>query len=137
MRREEKFAYHWLLVPGAEDTRDTSVPSFQEMAGEVLKALQEGEIFFIVQDSPKYDVTVNSGIVIAKMPDSRERKGVALIVKSGVTAEQLLEDGDASLEDLYTLHDSNRFDQGRFVASDPIKLKMEGFGRFPDIFREK
>ena len=80
---------------------------------------------------------MNAGLVISKLPESRERKGVALIVRSDVTAEQLLEDGDGLLEELYSFHDSIRFDQGRFTASDPIKVRMEGFGRFPEIFGKK
>ena len=130
--------YGWLMrQQRLEDTRDKSKVPLHEKAREVLAGLQEGEIFFIVQDPSEMEELVKARKLLVQGRSIGTRSAVALAVRSDVTREQLLSQGKESLEELFTLHSTmERHRDRRLFVQDKAVIKMNGIGAFPESVRE-
>ena len=137
--------YGWLMEQKrTENIWDTSRPSLQEMSTEVLRALQSGEIFFIVQNPEKIEELGR-----ARLLEVRTNKGIvfaaALAIRGDVDKEILIEQGDGLIKEMYEIHKSkirenitkaanNLIITRRVTTADNIIINLPGIGEFPNTF---
>ncbi len=139
--------YTWLLKKKrTENIRDQSIPSLQDQATEVLKGLQNGEIFFIVSNLKAGEPKLNPRLLEVNTKKGRVY-AVALSVSNEITIEELLKSGDEVIRKMYSIHKKEiqekklrDYQKGmmtkRICANDPIEIKVPGIGRFPEIVEE-
>jgi len=130
--------YGWLMrQQRLENTRDKTKVPLHEKAREVLAGLRGGEIFFIVQDPSEMEELVKARKLLVQGGSIGTRPAVALAVRSDVTREQLLSQGQESLEELFAFHSAvDRRRDRRLFVQDKAVIKMNGIGAFPESLRE-
>lgn len=134
----------WLHEKGS-DTRTEQVSGIKvgDMAIQVLNGLTGGLIFFVVKDDVNLP-PIKARLVEIKLPSTKLAgenvtlcgQAVGLQVRTGTTAEELLElgdNGDRELAKVYWENQRIGFKQGRITTDMPIIIKDPSFGRFPQL----